>query len=325
MGAVTTRVHCKGAPAMEDIALDEVSRYADEPDAWLWIDLCGPTKADLDVLAGELGLHDLAVEDALEPHQRPKLDHYPSHLFLSCHAVHLDREAAELEKHEIDVFIGDSWLITVRADDAWSLQPVVERWERTEDIEAHGVSYLLYGLLDAVVDGYFEAVEAFDEFYDEVSEGIFADTPLAPSEQKHWFGMRRALVRFHRLVVPMREAVSALMRHDSSFVGSDLRPYYQDVYDHILRVSESSESLRDLVSTIVETNLSLRDYRQNQIMKKVTSWAAIIAGPTLVTGYYGMNVPFPGSGTHGGAVTATAVTLLLSIGLYLTFRRREWL
>jgi len=325
MGAVTTRVHCKGKPVMEDIALDEVSRYADAPDAWLWIDLCGPTKADLDVLAGELGLHDLAVEDALEPHQRPKLDQYESHLFLSCHAVHLDREAGELEKHEIDVFIGDSWLVTVRADDAWSLRPVVERWERTQDIEAHGVSYLLYGLLDAVVDGYFEAVEAFDEFYDEVSEGIFADTPLAPSEQKHWFGMRRALVRFHRLVVPMREAVSALLRHDSSFLGDDLRPYYQDVYDHILRVSESSESLRDLVSTIVETNLSLRDYRQNQIMKKVTSWAAIIAGPTLVTGYYGMNVPFPGSGTHGGAITATAVTFLLSIGLYLTFRLREWL
>ena len=324
-GAVTSRVRCKGASAMEDVAIGEVSRYAHAADTWVWIDLCGPTEAQLAALAGELGLHDLAVEDALEPHQRPKLDHYGSHLFLSCHAVRLDRDAGELEKVEIDVFIGDTWMVTVRPDETWSMAPVVERWERADEIEAHGVSYLLYGLLDAVVDGYFDAVEQFDEYYDEVSEGIFADTPLAPSEQRHWFGMRKALVRFHRLVVPMREAVSALMRHESSFVDPELRPYYQDVYDHILRVSESSESLRDLVSTIVETNLSLRDYRQNQIMKKVTSWAAIIAGPTLVTGYYGMNVPFPGSGTHGGAVIATVVTLLLSAGLYLSFRRKDWL
>lgn len=325
MGSVTARVRGRGVAGVEEVAIGDVSRYAHAADTWLWIDLCGPTRAQLDELATELGLHDLAVEDAIEPHQRPKLDHYASHLFLSCHAVRLDREAGVLEEVEIDAFIGDTWLVTVRPDDTWSMAPVLDRWERTDQIEAHGVSYLLYGLLDAVVDGYFDAVESFDEYYDEVSEGIFADTPLAPSDQKHWFGMRRALVRFHRLVVPMREAVSALMRHESAFVGPELHPYYQDVYDHILRVSESSESLRDLVSTIVETNLSLRDYRQNQIMKKVTSWAAIIAGPTLVTGYYGMNVPFPGYGTHGGALTASLVTLLLALGLYVSFKRRDWL
>src|SRR5690606_31414170 len=121
--------------------------------------------------------------------------------------------------------------------------------------------------------------------------------PLAPSQQRHWFEMRRSLVRFHRLVVPMREAISGLMRRENAIVGADLLPYYQDLYDHILRVSESSESLRDLVSTIVETNLSLRDYRQNLVMKKVTSWAAIVAVPTLITGFYGMNVPYPGSGS----------------------------
>lgn len=325
MGAVTTRVRCRGAEEMEDIPLDAVSRFARVADTWLWIDMCDPSPAQLDELAGQLGLHHLAVEDVIEPHQRPKLDHYATHLFLSCHDVRLDREAGQLDKTEIDVFIGEGWLVTVRADDRWSTRPVVERWESTEEIEAHGVSYLLYGLLDAVVDGYFDAVESFDEYYDEVSEGIFADTPLAPSDQKHWFEMRRALVRFHRLVVPMREAISALMRHDSAFVDPEMRPYYQDVYDHILRVSESSESLRDLVSTIVETNLGLRDYRQNQIMKKVTSWAAIIALPTLVTGYYGMNVPFPGSGTTGGAITASALTVVLVVALILGFRRREWL
>ena len=121
------------------------------------------------------------------------------------------------------------------------------------------------------------------------------------------------------------EAISGLMRREHSAVSADLYPYYQDVYDHILRVTESTDALRDLVGTIVETNLSLRDYRQNQVMKKVTSWAAIIAVPTLITGYYGMNVPYPGSGEKWGVALSAALMLLLSGGLYALFRKREWL
>ncbi len=187
------------------------------------------------------------------------------------------------------------------------------------------MSFFLYGLLDVIVDGYFEAVQVFDEYYDDVSEGIFSEHPLEPSQQRHWFKMRQALVRFHRIVVPMRETVSSLMRREHSTVAEDLYPYYQDVYDHVLRVSESSEALRDLVSTIVETNLSLRDYRQNQIMKKVTSWAAIIAVPTLITGYYGMNVPYPGFGAMSGAIVSGVLTVGLSGALFLLFRARDWL
>ncbi|MEJ7584987.1 MAG: magnesium transporter CorA family protein [Acidimicrobiales bacterium] len=325
MTTIRTRAYVKGVLDAEDFSITDVSDHVAEPDTIVWVDLCGPSKEEVEMLAGELGLHDLAVEDALEPHQRPKLDHYASHLFLSCHAVGVNREEGHLDEVEIDTFIGARWLVTVRKDEGFPLDPVLARWDRPTGLEAHGVSFLLYGLLDAVVDGYFDAVESFDEYYDEVSEGIFADTPLAPSEQRHWFEMRRALVRFHRLVVPMREALSGLMRREHSVVGEDIYPYYQDVYDHILRVSESSESLRDLVSTIVETNLSLRDYRQNQIMKKVTSWAAIIAVPTLVTGYCGMNVPYPGFDTRGGAVVATLLTFLLSGGLYLSFRSKDWL
>ena len=137
--------------------------------------------------------------------------------------------------------------------------------------------------------------------------------------------MRQALVRFHRLVVPMREAVSGLMRREHHSVPEDLYPYYQDVYDHVLRVSESTDALRDLVSTIVETNLSVRDYRTNQIMKKVTSWAAIIAVPTLITGYYGMNVPYPTSGQSSGVIVSLALMIGMAGALYLIFKRKEWL
>jgi magnesium transporter len=187
------------------------------------------------------------------------------------------------------------------------------------------VPFLLYGLLDVVVDGYFDDAQAFDDYYEEVSQAIFAERPLDPAKQRHWFDMRRALARFHRLAVPMREAISSLMRRETAAVSDELYPYFQDVYDHILRVSESSDSLRDLVATIVETNLSLRDYRQNQIVKKVSSWVAIIAVPALITGYYGMNVPYPGFGRLWGVVASAALMVAASAGLYLLFRRYNWL
>jgi len=320
-----TRVYRKGVLEAEGFPVADVSEYLAEPDTLVWVDFCGPTKDDLDQLADEVGLHELAVEDALGPHQRPKLDRYATHVFLSCHAVRVDEEAAELRVSEIDAFVNSRWLITVRKDDGFSMDRVLDRWDRSPDLAVHGVSFLLYGLLDVVVDGYFDTVQVFDDFYDEVSEGIFSEHPLEPSQQRHWFQMRQALIRFHRLVVPMREAVSGLMRREHSAVAEDLYPYYQDVYDHVLRVSESTDALRDLISTIVETNLSLRDYRTNQIMKKVTSWAAIIAVPTLITGYYGMNVPYPGFAKHSGVVVSLLLIVLLSGGLYLVFKRKEWL
>jgi magnesium transporter len=325
MKAAQTRVYRNGVLESEGFPVADVSEFLAQPDTVVWVDFCGPSKEQLDELAVELGLHELAVEDALGEHQRPKLDRYDSHLFLSSHAVRVDSVSNSLEETEIDSFINDRWIITVRKNEAFSMVPVLGRWDRSGDLAKHGVSFLLYGLLDVIVDGYFETVQAFDEYYDEVSEGIFSEHPLDPAQQRHWFEMRQALVRFHRLVVPMREAVSGLMRREHSAVAETLYPYYQDVYDHILRVSESTDALRDLISTIVETNLSLRDYRQNQVMKKVTSWAAIIAVPTLITGYYGMNVPFPGSGQQWGVALSALLVVVMSSGLFLLFRKRDWL
>ncbi len=325
MGDALTRVYRRGVLEAADFPVADVSEYLQQPDTVVWVDFCAPSEEQLHQLDDELGLHELAVEDALAPHERPKLDSYPSHLFLSCHAVRLDVGGGNLEETEIDAFINERWLITVRKNDGFSIDPVLKRWDRSPNLAVHGVSFLLYGLLDTVIDGYFDAIQAFDDYYDEVSDGIFSERPLDPAQQRHWFEMRRAMVRFHRLAVPMREAVSSLMRRERGIVSEELYPYYQDVYDHILRVSESSDSLRDLVSTIVETNLSLRDYRQNQIVKKVSSWAAIIAVPALITGYYGMNVPYPGARTHWGVMASAALMVVVSGCLYLIFRRRDWL
>lgn len=325
MGQSHARVYRGGTLVAEGFPLSDISNHLADPDLVVWVDICSPQKEQIHELAEEFGLHELAVEDALSPHQRPKVDYYDSHMFLSCHALRVDTDAGRLEETEIDAFVNSRWLITVRKDEHFPLDPLLQRWDRSPDLVAHGVSFLLYGLLDIVIDGYFEVANAFDDYYDTVSEGLFADTPLDPAEQRHWFQWRRALVRFHRLVVPMREAVSSLMRREHDAVSESMFPYFQDIYDHILRVTEATDALRDLVATIVETNLSLRDYRQNLVMKKVTSWAAIIAVPTLITGYYGMNVPYPGSGTDAGVALSAALIVGMSGTLYAIFRRREWL
>lgn len=320
-----TRAYRDGKMVEEGFPVAEVSEHLDMAGTIVWVDLCGPSLDQLHELSSELGLHELAVEDALSAHQRPKLDRYPTHLFLSCHAVRLDATTGMLSTTEVDAFINERWLITVRKNDGFPLEPLLDRWDRSPDLVSHGVGFLLYGLLDVVVDGYFEAIAQFDEFYDNVSEGIFSEHPLQPAQQRHWFEVRQALVHFHRLVVPMREAVSSLMRREHAGVDSEMYPYYQDVYDHVLRVSESTEALRDLVSTIVETNLALRDYRLNQVVKKVTGWAAIIAVPTLITGFYGMNVPFPGFARHWGVTMSIVLLVVCTLALYLVFKKKDWL
>lgn len=325
MGNSLTRVYRGGVLEKEGFAVSDISEWLEETDTVVWADLCMPSQGQLDELAEELGFHELAIEDALGGRQRPKLDRYADHLFLSCHALELNLEKAELNEFEVAAFISRRFLITVRKNEGFPIEPVLERWDRSPDLAVHGVGFLLYGFLDVVVDGYFDAIDGFDEYYEQVSEGIFSDRPLEPSKQRHWFDMRQAMVHFHKQAVPMREAVSSLMRREHSIVAEEVYPYFQDVYDHILRVTESTESLRDLVGTIVETNLSLRDYRQNQIVKKVGSWAAIAAVPTLITGYYGMNIPFPGSGQVWGVVFSALLMVVAIAVLYTVFRRRDWL
>jgi magnesium transporter len=320
-----TRAYRGGMLEAESFPVAEVSDWLDERDTVVWVDLSDPSAAELAELAEELGLHELAVEDVLGPQQRPKLDRYETHLFLTTYYLSLDLEAPRLETLEVDAFFNDRWLVTVRKGDGFPIRDVMARCDRSPKLQVYGVGFLLYGLLDVIVDDYFSILAAFDEYYDDVTEGLFAEQAVEPARQRHWFEMRRETVRFHRLVVPMRETVSALMRHEQDVVPEGLYPYYQDVYDHILRVTEASDALRDLVTAIVETNFSLRDYRQNLIVKKVSGWAAIIAVPAMITGYFGMNVPYPGSGEVSGVIFSTALIVGASLFLYWVFRRNDWL
>ena len=215
--------------------------------------------------------------------------------------------------------------MTVRADDKFAMDDVVKRWDSDTGLTAEGVGVLVYALLDDIVDGYFAVTDQFDTYYEDISDSVFADRPLRPDQQREWFDMRRALSQFNRLILPLREALSGLVRHEHSLVNPAVMPYWQDLYDHLVVVSETTAGLRDIASSLVDANLALRDYRQNQVMKTVSSWAAIVAAPTLVTGYYGMNVPFPGFGETSGVIASTVVIFAISLGLYVLFRRRGWL
>jgi magnesium transporter len=325
VSTVRSRAYRHGHLVGDGLTVDELRSQAAEPGTVVWIDLCNGSSGELRTLADHFGLHELAVEDAVRAHQRPKLDRYADHLFLSCRAARLDAEDTALVEAEVNIFIGDRWLISVRPDDTLDIDEVIGRWDRSPELAESGVTFLLYGILDVVVDTYFAAVDEVDSYFDEISEGIFSDEPIAPEDQQRWFQMRRSLFRLHRIAMPMREMVSSLMRRDHDLVTPEMYPYYQDVYDHTLRITEATDSLRDLVGTIVETNLSLRDYRQNQVMKKVTSWAAIIAVPTLITGFYGMNVPYPGFETRTGVWVSIVLMAAISMSLYRVFKRKEWL
>lgn len=176
-----------------------------------------------------------------------------------------------------------------------------------------------------MVDSHFETVEAMDEQVEDLEDTVFGERPVGPGEQRRTFELRKSLVTLRRVVMPMREAVNTLLRRNGTLGDGEMAPYFQDVYDQVLRASEWTESLRDLIGNIRETQLTLQDNRMNLIMKRVTSWAAIIAVPTLITGFYGQNIPFPGFGHHWGFWTSSVLIVAVSAALYRVFRARDWL
>ena len=320
-----TRLYEDGRLTKTGFPVDDVSDYLSQPGTVVWVDLCGPNVADIEKVGEELGLHELAVEDAIESHQRPKLDRYASHAFLSLYAVDMNPDTGELRLSELAAFITPKALVTVRDDDTFDIATLTERWDASSDLTGYGVGFLLYGLIDLVVDGHFDAVQVLDDEIEQLEDVLFDDTSRSIDVQRRSFALRKSLVMLRRVVLPMREVVNTLMRRDFAIAADQMRPYFEDVYDHVLRATEWTESLRDLVTTILETNLTIQGNRLNIITKKVTSWAAIIAVPTAITGFYGQNLPYPGFAHRSGFVTSSILIAALSGVLYLTFKRKDWL
>jgi len=321
-----TRLYRNGVLERDDLPVEDISEVVDTPGAIVWLDLCTADGEGLGAIEDEFGLHALAIEDATGGRQRPKLDHYATHLFVSAYAVRLDESAQELTSSEISLFVMHNALITVRKDQHFDIDDVVSRWDNSPELAKEGVGFLVYGVLDYIVDSHFTAVQNLDDKIDALEDELFDDErDHVRDVQRKSFALRKNLLLLRRFVLPMREVVNGLMRRDLKVVGEPMIPYYQDVYDHVLRATEWTESLRDMVSTILETNLTIQGNRMNLIMKKVTSWAAIIAVPTAVTGFYGQNLPYPGFGRTWGFVLSSAIIVAGGALLYWIFRRKDWL
>lgn len=332
----TARNHTQGmvwraGTLTDEFEFDRISDYLTEDDALVWVDLCEPDHETLCGLADELNIDHWAVEDAVAAAERVKASVYAGYTFLTIYAVQVDADAVShldrtaLSAHRISAFVLPNALITVRLSPSFDIEQVIQRWK---DIGAQrfGVGALVHGLLDVVVDGHFEAVQALDDGLESLEGELFEGRRTGSNFLRRTFQVRKDLVSFRRLALPMREVVNSLQhRRMNNNSPAELDPLYADLYDHVLRVTEWTESLRDMVTTIFETNLSLQDARLNTVMKKLTGWAAIIAVPTAVTGFYGQNVPYPGFQTWTGFLASSSVILILVIGLYVMFKRKDWL
>ena len=319
-----SRAYRDGELVAEDFPLADVSEWIERQDTTVWFDLESPTPEELEQLRQELGLHSLAIEDATHLSERPKCDRYEGHLVLTAYQVKPSGDGG-LESALVLAFITPHALITVHDPDTLEISKILNHWDESPDLLKYGMPYLVYGLLDYIVDGYFEALQHLDDKIEDLSDLIFetGNGRESATVLRETFDLRRGLITARHVVTPMREVVNTIMRWNHQ--PAELLPYYQDVYDHVLRTADWTDNLRDLLATIRETQLTIQGNRMNLIMKKVTSWAAIIAVPTAVTGFYGQNVPYPGFSTTAGFWTSTGLILGLSAVLYLAFKRNDWL
>ena len=326
-----TRLWCRGALTAENFPLDDVSSHLAEAGVLVWVDLCNPDHTQLEKLSAELSLEARAVEDLVDRVARTKATRYATHTFLTIYATGLgpivpgDIESRLLTAR-ISILVLPSAVVTVRHESdplgtVFDIDEVVRRWDDNADLLDRGSPALLHGILDVVVDAQFDTIQSLDDAVESLEDGLFDDTGSNRTIQRNTYRLRKELVELRRIVLPMREVVNTIRRAD--FAERD--GWYDDLYDNVIRAAEWTESLRDMITTVFETNLSLQDARLNIVVKKLTGWAAIIAVPTLVTGWYGQNIPYPGFGEFSGVVTSALVSLLASVVLFVMFKRRGWI
>ena len=308
---------------------------ASDPSSVVWLQA---TPDEMRELGPLMHLHPRAVEEVMShteagglAPQRTKIERFEHGTLLYLYRSQIASDGA-LRLIDSPVILTKESLVTVHQDEPLDTDAIVGRLERSPAILAEGVPALLWSLLDAVVDTHLDALDALSDAVDDMEDELFSTTPRRGADplesQIRSFTTRKSLVQLRRVAQPMREVVSALMRYEEDGrprVSTMMQPYFQDVYDHVLRVNDTIEGLRDLITTIYETRLALNDHALNTVTRQLAAWAAIIAVPTAVTGFYGQNIPYPGFARPLGFWTSTVIWVGLSLLLYVAFRKRRWL
>lgn len=306
----------------EQIALLETP-LRNPDDEFIWIGVSEPTSEEMARLQAMFGLHPLAVEDALNGKQVPKIDIYGDQLFVVVKTAHL--EGDKIAYGETCIFVGKQHFITVRHGSARSHQQLRQQLEQSPQLLAHGPDYVLHAIIDFVVDGYLPIVETIEDRVLDLEKHILISF-LEPEQIRRIFRMRRQVIKFQRVLGPMAEVVGKLTHLDLPCLDQNSKPFFKDVYDHVRRVEGSVSGLREIITSVFEASNLLEQQRQGAITRQLAAWAAILAVPTAVAGIYGMNFKnMPELETRYGYYVVIAVILVLCSLLFFRFKKARWL
>jgi magnesium transporter len=306
--------------------LSAVSEVLKESGAFVWFDAVDPTAADLALIQDEFGLHPLAIEDAVAGHQRPKVDRYGDDWFIVVRAV--SGTADSMTVHEVAIFAGPKYVVTVRRDPAYPLDEVRRRWEHDERSLPRTAGALLYEILDTVVDGYSTVGEHLEDRTSDLEDALLDRRDHNETTLLDIFAIGRSIQRFRRAVGPMRDVLVPFTRGDAAFVAPAERPYFHDVNDHVERVLDQLDSAKELVSKTLEVHLGLAAQRQGNVTRQLTIIATIFLPLSFITGFFGQNFAFLVNGIGGPGtfvVLGIGSQILTLLVLFLYFKRKRWL
>ena len=327
-GSVVASVAYANGRRIGDVGLDDISDVVERPDTFVWIGLVEPDEPLLRKMQEEFGLHDLAIEDALTAHQRPKIERYDNSLFVVLRTAQIEepRQPCTIKYGEVHVFLGRNFVLTVRHGYATSFTSVRARAESTPELLRQGPAFVLYAIMDFIVDQYFPAVDALGEELEGLEQRVFTQ-PFSRKTTTQIYQVKRDMIALKRVVSPVIEMSARLQRfEDEDLIPVQSRPYFRDVYDHTLRISEMIDSVRDLLGTALEAHLSLISVSQNEDTRRLAAWAAIFAVPTAIAGIYGMNFHYmPELRWTYGYPLVLALIIGTCTWLYVTFKKAHWL
>ena len=305
------------------VEVAQISRVLQKPNYFIWIGLQEPDDQLLKTIQKEFGLHDLAIEDALRAHQRPKIETYAETLFVVLRTVQMKDKNVELG--ETHFFVGHNFIVTVRHGSSIPYVDVRARCESTPHLLSKGPAFALYALMDAIVDQYFPVISALEDDLTSLEENIFHENLRRDNTARIYY-LKRQLLDVKRSVSPLIDICNRLMRFDLKFIDHETKPYFRDIYDHAVRINEMVDNSRELLSAALEANLSMVSISQNEVAKRIAGWAALIGVPTMVAGIYGMNFSnMPELSWRWSYPVVIIGTASICLFLYYRFRRSGWL
>jgi magnesium transporter len=308
---------------LRDITIDEISDILETPDQWVWVGLREPTEELLEKLQQEFGLHELAVEDAHAAHQRAKIEVYGDSLFIVAHTAQVVN--GKIAFGETHIFLGRRYIVTVRHGASLSYASARRACEQSGELLAYGPSYSLYAVLDFIVDNFFPIVRDFREELQELEEEVFQDT-FKRETIRRLYELKKDLVTLRLAIAPIQDILNQLIRQYPNLVRDETRPYFRDVYDHAARINEATDTMREMLTAAISVNLALVGVAQNEVVKRLAGWAALLAAPTLIASWYGMNFHrMPELDQPLAYPTLIVVTLSICGVLYAVLKRAGWL